>query len=254
MPRAASLDAARDFLGRRALFLDRGRDRDADLVDLGDHVGDVLDRRHGLVARGLNRRDLFGDFGGRLRGLAGQRFDFGGDDRKAAAGFAGARGLDGRVRAPAGWSARRCSGSASRRRRSSARRRRASGRYRRCGARSRPRGRRSRWIARPGGRSPRSRRSAPPVALATVCTLAEVCSEAAATTPAWRLVAAAVDDIDCAVSSITDDADDSPPTSSVTLASNARVSSSSTWARRILTSFSRLPSPRPGVPPRSCCP
>ena len=76
------------------------------------------------------------------------------------------------------------------------------------------------------------------VALATVCTLVEVCSEAAATTAAWRLVAAAVEDIDCAVSSITDDAADSPPTSSVTLASNARVSSSSTWTRRILTSFS----------------
>ena len=35
-----------------------------------------------------------------------------------------------------------------------------------------------------------------------------------------------------------DDADDSPPTSSVTLASNTRVSSSSTCARRILPSFS----------------
>ena len=32
-----------------------------------------------------------------LRGLAGQRFDLGGDHREAAAGFAGARGLDGGV-------------------------------------------------------------------------------------------------------------------------------------------------------------
>ena len=76
------------------------------------------------------------------------------------------------------------------------------------------------------------------MALATVCTLVEVCSEAAATTPAWRLVADAVDDIDCAVVSMVADAVDSPPTSSVTLASKARVRSSSTWARRILTSFS----------------
>ena len=91
------LHAARDFLGRGALFLDRRRNRGADLVDLGDHVGDVLDRRDGLVARRLNRGDLFGDFGGGLCGLAGQRFDFGGDDGKAAAGIAGARGFDGRV-------------------------------------------------------------------------------------------------------------------------------------------------------------
>ena len=49
---------------------------------------------------------------------------------------------------------------------------------------------------------------------------------------------AAVEDIDWAVSSITAEADDNPPTSSLTLASNARVSSSSTCARRILTSFS----------------
>jgi hypothetical protein len=76
------------------------------------------------------------------------------------------------------------------------------------------------------------------VALATICTLAEVCSEAAATTPACRLVADAVEDIDWAVSSITEDADDSPPTSSETLVSNARVSSSSARARRILTSLS----------------
>src|SRR3954452_16981008 len=52
------LDAAGDLLGRRALFLDRGPNGGADLVDLADDVGDVADRGHGLVARGLDRRNL----------------------------------------------------------------------------------------------------------------------------------------------------------------------------------------------------
>ena len=48
------------------------------------------------------------------------------------------------------------------------------------------------------------------VALATICTLDEVCSEASATTPACRLVAVAVDDIERAVASIVADDDDRP--------------------------------------------
>jgi hypothetical protein len=38
-----------------------------------------------------------GDLVGRFRGLAGERFDFGGDDGKSAAGVAGASGLDGGI-------------------------------------------------------------------------------------------------------------------------------------------------------------
>src|ERR1700741_2046342 len=65
------LDVAGDFLGGRTLLLDRGWDRDADLVDLGDPLDHVLDRRHRLVTGALDRGDLFGDFGGGLGGLAG---------------------------------------------------------------------------------------------------------------------------------------------------------------------------------------
>ena len=54
------LHAAGDFLGRRALLLDRGCDRGSDLVDLGDDVDDVLDRCDGLVGGRLDRRDLLG--------------------------------------------------------------------------------------------------------------------------------------------------------------------------------------------------
>ena len=58
---------------------------------------DVLDGVDGLAGDLLDVGDLLGNFLGRLRGLARQRFDFGGDHRKATAGFAGAGGLDGRV-------------------------------------------------------------------------------------------------------------------------------------------------------------
>ena len=40
---------------------------------------------------------MIGDLVGRLRGLVGQRFHFGGDHGEAAAGIAGARRLDGGV-------------------------------------------------------------------------------------------------------------------------------------------------------------
>ena len=45
----------------------------------------------------LDRADLLGDILGGAGGLAGQRLDLGGHDREAAAGFAGARRLDGGV-------------------------------------------------------------------------------------------------------------------------------------------------------------
>jgi hypothetical protein len=58
---------------------------------------DVLDGVDGLAGDLLDVGDLLGNLLRRLGGLARQRLDFGGHDRKAAAGFAGARGLDGGV-------------------------------------------------------------------------------------------------------------------------------------------------------------
>ena len=50
-----------------------------------------------LLRRRLDAGDLLADLAGGLRGLLGQRLHFGRHDRKAAAGFAGARRLDGGV-------------------------------------------------------------------------------------------------------------------------------------------------------------
>src|SRR4051794_39479639 len=50
-----------------------------------------------MLGRGLDAGDLLPDLAGSLRGLFGECLDLGGDDSKAATGFAGARGLDGRV-------------------------------------------------------------------------------------------------------------------------------------------------------------
>ena len=91
------LNAARDFLRRRALLLDRARDRRGDVRDLADGAADLLDRGDRFLRRALHARDVRGNLVGRLRGLAGQRLDLGGDHGKSAAGFAGAGGLDGGV-------------------------------------------------------------------------------------------------------------------------------------------------------------
>src|SRR4051794_36186343 len=78
------LHASGDFPCGGALLLHRGSNRDADLINRGDHVGHVLDGAHRLVARALDSCNLFGDFCGGFRGLAGQRLDLGRDDSKAA--------------------------------------------------------------------------------------------------------------------------------------------------------------------------
>ena len=52
---------------------------------------------HRFLRRGLDSGDLLADLAGRLRGLLGQRLHFGSDHRKTAAGFAGARRLDGGI-------------------------------------------------------------------------------------------------------------------------------------------------------------
>ncbi|GGF51143.1 hypothetical protein GCM10011611_66990 [Aliidongia dinghuensis] len=72
---------------------------------------------------------------------------------------------------------------------------------------------------------------------ATVCTFAEVSSEAADTAPACMLVSSAMDDIDCAVASISFAAEDTPLTNSPTFVSKVLMRSSSRRARRTFASF-----------------
>ena len=93
------LHVAGNFLRRRALLFHRGRDGRGDLRQLLDGAADLLDRADRFLGRRLDAGDLLADLAGRLGGLLGQRLDFGGDDRKAAAGFAGARRLDGGIEA-----------------------------------------------------------------------------------------------------------------------------------------------------------
>ena len=59
---------------------------------------DFADRRDGFAARGLHRQNLVRDLLGRLGSLHRERFHFRGDHGKTAAGFAGARRLDGGVK------------------------------------------------------------------------------------------------------------------------------------------------------------
>jgi hypothetical protein len=91
------LDAFCDLLGRRALLFDRAGNRRGDRRDLRNRGADFLDRRDRFLRRVLHARDVVRDLVGRLRGLAGQRFDLGSDDGKSAAGIARARRLDGGV-------------------------------------------------------------------------------------------------------------------------------------------------------------
>ena len=74
-----------------------GRNGRGDLRQPFDGAADLLDRVHRLLGRALDAGDLLADLAGGLRGLLGQRLHFRGHDRKAAAGFAGARRLDGGI-------------------------------------------------------------------------------------------------------------------------------------------------------------
>ena len=76
------------------LLLDRNGDCRCDRRHFLDDAVDLLDGLRGVGDRGLDRAHLTRDFLGRLGGLAGERLDLRGDDGKAAAGVAGARGLD----------------------------------------------------------------------------------------------------------------------------------------------------------------
>ena len=92
-----NIDAARDLLRGGALLRHRRRDRAADRADVADGALDRRDRRDRTAGRVLHVGDLLGDVFGGLAGLAGQRLDLARHHGKAAAGLAGARGLDGRV-------------------------------------------------------------------------------------------------------------------------------------------------------------
>ncbi len=72
----------------------RRRDGRGNLRHAVDGAADLPDRRHRILGRGLDADDLLADLAGRLRGLLGERLHLGCHHRKAAAGFAGARGLD----------------------------------------------------------------------------------------------------------------------------------------------------------------
>src|SRR5947209_12446056 len=91
------LHAAGDIAGGGALLLDRRRDGAGDcrqLLDGARDRGDLIDR---MLGGFLDRGHLLGDVLGGARCLVGQNLDLGGDHRKALAGIAGARGLDGGV-------------------------------------------------------------------------------------------------------------------------------------------------------------
>src|SRR3546814_12064693 len=76
---------------------------------LGDGVADRGVGLDGGMGGGLDRGDLGGDIVGGARGLVGEALHLLGDDREAAAGIAGTRGLDRGVQgAVAGLPSRVC--------------------------------------------------------------------------------------------------------------------------------------------------
>ena len=68
------------------LLFDRRRDAGSELLDLLHAADNIADGANGTLRRGLYCRDLGGDIIRRLRGLHGQRFDFGRDDGKSLTG------------------------------------------------------------------------------------------------------------------------------------------------------------------------
>ena len=91
------LNAARDFLGRRTLLLVRHWRSSMRWSRSADGAADLLDGGDRFLRRSLHAGDVHRYLVGRLRGLAGERFDLGGDDGEAAAGLAGAGRFDGGV-------------------------------------------------------------------------------------------------------------------------------------------------------------
>jgi hypothetical protein len=98
------LHVARNFLCRRSLFRRRGRDVTAVSLTLLMGLDHGLDRLCG-DPRCILEPDLRADLLGRLGGLGGQRFEFGGDRGEALADVVRPRDLDrGVQRKPVGLS------------------------------------------------------------------------------------------------------------------------------------------------------
>jgi hypothetical protein len=87
-------DIFRYFDRRGVLLVHGARDRRGKAVDIRHDGGDGADVVHGALGRDLHLGDLRGDFLGGLRGLNGERLDFGRHHRKAPSGVAGARRFD----------------------------------------------------------------------------------------------------------------------------------------------------------------
>ena len=96
-PLRGLLHVAGDFLRRRALLFHGGCDRRGNFRQLSDGARDFLDGADRILGRSLDTGDLLTDLAGGLGGLFGQRLHLRRDDREAAAGFTGARRLDGGV-------------------------------------------------------------------------------------------------------------------------------------------------------------
>ena len=92
-----ALHVSGNFLGGSALLFHGGRNRRRNFRYPGNGRADLLDRRDRILGRRLDVGDLLADFVGGFRSLLGERLHFRRDNRKSPAGFAGARGFDGRV-------------------------------------------------------------------------------------------------------------------------------------------------------------
>jgi hypothetical protein len=90
------LDVAGNLLRRRALLFHGCGDRRGYFRQLLDGPADFLDRADRLFGRCLDVDHLLTNIVGRLCGLI-RCFDLGCNDGKATAGFAGARGFNGRI-------------------------------------------------------------------------------------------------------------------------------------------------------------
>src|SRR5829696_5852607 len=222
VPSAACWDVAGDLLGRDALLLHRGRDRDRGAVHSGDDLVDLADRRNRAGGRGLDVIDLGGDLVRRRGGLVRKRLDLGRDDGEALAGVAGPGRLDRRVQGEE------------------------------IGLRSDARDQRddvADALRRHGEALDdlvgvlhvervisRIEAASSSVAPATVCTLSEVWSAKAETSSAWRFVSSAVSASERAVVSISSEEAESASDSAPTEVSKRWVISSSLRARRAFAS------------------
>src|SRR5262249_25876182 len=91
------LDISDDLRCRYPLLLDGGRNGSRDFVHRSNRRADLVDRFDRLFRGGLYRGNLLANFSRGPRGLLGERLYLRSDNGKPASGFAGTRGLDGRI-------------------------------------------------------------------------------------------------------------------------------------------------------------